>query len=249
MPSKARAGLPARALVLGVLTVVTTTTQAQTESATDQVSEEASETEDTPPDMLDAQAFLFERIQRLENALWALTGTVEELEYKLEMLNQQQLTSYRDLDRRIVEMGSGGIDSDTAADVPLPEGDSEEDLYRRAFGLLEQENYSESLAAFLELDEKYPNGAYVPESWYWQGELHLRTEPADVEQARQRFVQLLTWYPNDRRVPEAMLKLGTVYQQLGDEAKGQEYLQRVVDEHPSSAAAAIAKQYLELPAE
>ena len=244
---KAQASYPAWAFLvaLGMLICLAPIAQVQAEAEFDQGSEEESDLEDSPPDMLDAQAFLFERIQRLENALWALTGTVEELQYKLEELSQQQFNSYRDLDRRILEMGTPGAAGESPGEAPLPEGDSEEDLYRRAFGLLKQENYAESLAVFLELNEKHPNGIYVAESWYWQGELHLRSEPADLEQARQIFGQLIIWYPTDRRVPEAMFKLGLVYQQLGDEEKALEYLRRVVDEHPASAAAAKARNYLE----
>ena len=198
--------------------------------------------EDLAPAMSDAQVFLYERIQHLENALWALTGKVEELEYMLESLSNQQINSYRDLDRRILALGQPGSHiSDTEAE--LPDGDSEEELYRRAFGLLEKQAFVESLAAFENLSEKYPNGKYVAESWYWQGELSLKSDPANLEAARQKFVQLITWYPNDRRAPEAMFKLGAVYEQLGDSETAKEYLSRVVDEYPNSTVAKLAEEY------
>lgn len=232
-------GISARAFVVLVTTLVLGQDNGS-QPATNQSS--GSNGEDIAPEMTDAQAFLYERIQRLENALWALTGKVEELEYKLESLSDQQLNSYRDLDRRILALNQPE-DRNSIQETELPEGDSEQELYRRAFGLLERQDFDESLAGFEELTEKYPNGQYVAESWYWQGELHLKSDPPNLESARQKFVQLITWYPDDRRAPEAMFKLGSVYQQLGDDKKAKEHLQRVVDEYPDSNVAKIAREY------
>ena len=60
----------------------------------------------------------------------------------------------------------------------------------------------------------------------------------DLEASRQAFVQVVSLWPEHPKVPDALYKLGVVYDQLGVQSDATRYFQRVLAEHPDSAAAA-----------
>ena len=59
-------------------------------------------------------------------------------------------------------------------------------------------------------------------------------------------MQVINLYPDHQKVPDALYKLGVVYQGLGDDTKALEYLQRVQEAHPQSPAAVLANKYAEV---
>jgi TolA-binding protein len=79
------------------------------------------------------------------------------------------------------------------------------------------------------------------------GELYLVVEPVDPESARQNFQVLLDQYPNDRKVPDALYKLGRVHALKGNQERSREYLQRVISEYGADGhpAAQLAKDFLD----
>ena len=68
-------------------------------------------------------------------------------------------------------------------------------------------------------------------------------QPQDLESSRQSFTMLLSQYPDNSKVPDALYKLGVVYHQLGDTQRSLEFLNRVRSEHPQSSAAGLAQTY------
>ena len=68
--------------------------------------------------------------------------------------------------------------------------------------------------------------------------------PPDPELARQNFKLLLDQYPADAKVPDALYKLGLVHFIKGNRQRSREYLEEVIREYPSHAAAQLARQFL-----
>jgi len=64
-------------------------------------------------------------------------------------------------------------------------------------------------------------------------------QPPDLEQARQSFNQLLTQYPTNSKVPDALYKLGRVHFMKGNRDKSREYLDRVINEYGSTNSSAV----------
>ena len=195
---------------------------------------------------------LFHRLQILQQEVRELRGAVEEQAYQIQRLTRQQKEQYIDLDQRLVSMRNdpGSPGAETPAPVPRPSRSSptapdsappERDAYTRAFDLMKDSRFEESMDAFNQLITDYPNGQYTPNAFYWLGELYLVTD--EVEQARQSFAQVLALYPQHRKAVDAMYKLGVAYHRLGDNERALEYLNRVVDEHPDSTAAGLARSY------
>ena len=80
---------------------------------------------------------------------------------------------------------------------------------------------------------------------YWLGELYLLD--GDSASAKKHFETLLGQFGDNRRVPDAMFKLGRIYHQEGDVAKAKDILDRVVNEYAGSDSTAprLAREYLQ----
>ena len=204
------------------------------------------------------------RVQQLEADVRRLTGLLEEATQALRALEAQSLERYVDLDRRLAQGGStasaqhgapAGSDVIGPAGVALPGADAtnarsvnaqegEEPAYRAAYEKVRERDFNNAVLAFTEFLSNYPFGRYAPNAHYWLGELYLVVEPPDPELARQNFKLLLDQYPADPKVPDALYKLGRVQFIKGNRQRSREYLDEVIQEYPSHAAAQLARQFL-----
>lgn len=204
------------------------------------------------------------RVQQLEADVRRLTGLLEEATQALRALEAQSLERYVDLDRRLAQGGStasaqhgapagsdmmgpagvalAGAEATNARSVNAQEG--EEPAYRAAYEKVRERDFNNAVLAFTEFLSNYPFGRYAPNAHYWLGELYLVVEPPDPELARQNFKLLLDQYPADPKVPDALYKLGRVQFIKGNRQRSREYLDEVIREYPSHAAAQLARQFL-----
>ncbi len=199
---------------------------------------------------------LFHQLQVLQGELQTLRGMVEELRFQIERLAKDQQAQYSDLDQRLMTLRGGGPSPSTgdaaagnsspdrspsAPNLPLEEGESEQQAYTAAFNLMRDRAFDESAEAFKQMIESYPNGQFTPNGYYWLGELHLAQ--GDTEKARQNFAQVVNLYADHTKVPDALYKLGVVHHRLGDNQRALEFLDRVQAESPDSSAAGLARTY------
>ena len=201
------------------------------------------------------------RVQQLEADVRRLTGLLEEATQALRALESQSLERYVDLDRRIANGGGAplAIASDTGpavtaaavnTDAAAGSGRTveaqagEEAAYRAAYELVRDKAFAEAVDAFTVFLGDFPYGRYAPNAHYWLGELYLVIDPPDPELARQNFKLLLDQYPADAKVPDALYKLGRVQFIKGNRQRSREYLDEVIREFPSHAAAQLARQFL-----
>ena len=205
------------------------------------------------------------RVQQLESDVRQLNGLLEETLQALRELEAQSLERYVDLDRRMAagaplaqsdgedrgvptsDAGSPSQSGSANAAAPgraVQAQEGEEAAYRAAYELVKGREFDDAVAAFNEFLSDYPFGRYAPNAHYWLGELYLVVEPPDPELARQNFKLLLDQYPADPKVPDALYKLGRVQFIKGNRQRSQEYLDEVIREYPSHAAAQLARQFL-----
>ena len=199
------------------------------------------------------------RVQQLESDVRRLNGLLEEATQALRLLEAQSLERYVDLDRRLASGVAVELDetagsesmlstnkaSETSAAgraVEVQEG--EEAAYRSAYELVREREFDDAVAAFTAFLADFPFGRYAPNAHYWLGELYLVLDPPDPELARQNFKLLLDQYPADPKVPDALYKLGRVQFIKGNRQRSKEYLDEVIREYPSHAAAQLARQFL-----
>ena len=199
------------------------------------------------------------RVQQLEADVRRLNGLLEEATQALRLLEAQSLERYVDLDRRLASGAAAGVEegggsTDVAPTTVAPETpmagravdaqEGEEAAYRAAYELVREREFDEAVAAFTAFLADFPFGRYAPNAHYWLGELYLVLDPPDPELARQNFKLLLDQYPADPKVPDALYKLGRVQFIKGNRQRSKEYLDEVIREYPSHAAAQLARQFL-----
>ena len=201
---------------------------------------------------------LYYEFQLMQDEVRRLHGVVEELNHRMDRLEQEQRERYIELDQRLQELRDGAGDTgnaDAGPDAPLnvpPVPRTEREAYNVAIELVnaarplpeseQRPQYRRALALFQDIINSYPNGEFTANAFYWRGELHLALK--EYEDAREAFAQVDLLYDDHPKVPDALYKLGEVYNMLGDTESAREYLTRVVNDYPTSTAAGLARRYL-----
>ncbi|MFP6682447.1 MAG: tol-pal system protein YbgF, partial [Gammaproteobacteria bacterium] len=118
-----------------------------------------------------------------------------------------------------------------------------ETAYRDAFGLLKAGRYEESIMAFNEFLQLYPNSQYADNAQYWLGETHYvkrEFEPAVVE-----YRKLIETYPASKKQSHAMLKIGYSYHELGQLAQASAVLENLRNRYSGTTAARLAEERIQ----
>jgi len=110
---------------------------------------------------------------------------------------------------------------------------NEQQLYRQALNLLlEDEAYQNAINLFQQYMDVYADGRYLTNALYWQGAaLEL---VGNYSQAIVVLQRLINEHPQDPKAPTAMLRLGTVYQEMGDSAQAAANWQRISELYPDA---------------
>ena len=130
------------------------------------------------------------------------------------------------------------------AGVAIASPQTEQELYREALNLLlEDEAFTESISLFQQYIERYPRGRYLTNTLYWQGAaMELAGLHAQSILVLQR---LINEFPADAKAPTALLRLGTVYRKMGENAQAASQWRRIAEDYPESVSEIeIANEYL-----
>lgn len=119
---------------------------------------------------------------------------------------------------------------------------SEQVDYDKTLHLLREGRFEKAIAGFQDFLRNHPDSPLAGNSQYWLGEAYYVTR--DFDNAKAAFINLGVNYPNNEKLPEALLKLGNIYQELGDKVKAREVLQQLLQTYPSSQAAGLAQKRL-----
>ncbi|MFV9616581.1 MAG: tol-pal system protein YbgF [Gammaproteobacteria bacterium] len=197
-------------------------------------------------------------IQSLREEISALREQTEQQEYELESMKQRQRNLYLDMDRRInnVEAG-GGNSARVASPVPPPGaatsttiipvvtgGDKDgQEVYSKAFALLKEGRYDQSIQAFESFKVSYPDSKYADNAQYWLGEANYVSR--DYKKALTAFQQLIAQYPESSKNSGARLKIGYVYFELKNWSAARDALQQVITLYPDTTVAKKANERLQ----
>ena len=197
-------------------------------------------------------------IQSLREEISSLRENVEQQEYELQSMKQRQRNLYLDMDRRINNAEAGSRNTVTfAAPVPPPNasvnntaapaavaGDVDgQDVYSKAFALLKEGQYKQSIVAFEKFKASYPNSKYADNAQYWLGEASYVSR--DYKKALTEFQQLVAQYPDSSKISGARLKVGYVYFELKNWSAARDALQQVVTLYPGTTVAKKANERLQ----
>ncbi len=209
-----------------------------------------------------SQGELLLQLEQLRQETQALRGLMEELSYQLGEMSSDQKTRYLDLDQRLGELvriqkqsvasqQSSPVKtlvdpadgSQTVIDsVALPEV-SDQDAYNKAFELIRERQFEESLVEMERFLSRYPDSELVLDAKFWRGQVF------DVlgqdESAIEAFKGLILVAPDYRRILQVKVKLGKLLIKNQDVLNGQKILQEVISQAPESVESGLASRELE----
>ena len=114
--------------------------------------------------------------------------------------------------------------------------------YDRAVGLLLQNrDLDGAIVAFQNHIDKYPNSAFIPNAYYWLGEIYDLRDQKDL--ALQSFRIVVDIYTDHNKAMDARFKLGKLYHKLGQDQVAKQLLEAAAQSN--GGASAKARAYLE----
>jgi tol-pal system protein YbgF len=195
---------------------------------------------------------MLSQLEALQQETQALRNSVETLQYDVEQGNTRQRDLYLDIDQRLQAMEKT---SATAQDVSVLEGGSltpgqlpvpggtDRANYQAAFELLKQGRYDQAGMALQQFMVTFPDSTLSDNAQYWLAETHYVTQ--DYQTALPEFQQVLEKYPDSRKLPDALLKIGYCNYELSQWDDARRALAAVVADYPETTAARLATQRLE----
>lgn len=119
----------------------------------------------------------------------------------------------------------------------------EQTAYEAAFGMLREGRYEQAIDAFQNFLNAYPGSNLADDAQYWLGEAYYINR--DFDKAKTALLAVGTNYPQSDKLPDTLLRLGFVYEELGDRRRAREVWQKLVQAYPDSQAASLAQRRLQ----
>jgi tol-pal system protein YbgF len=114
----------------------------------------------------------------------------------------------------------------------------EEAQYLKSFDAIKAGKYDDAIRGFHGMLEKYPQGNYSDNAWYWMGKSYYVKR--DYPNALQSYRSLLEKFPASPKVPDSLLETGIIQQEQKKNDQARAAYQRVLKEYPNSQAATLA---------
>lgn len=114
--------------------------------------------------------------------------------------------------------------------------------YKRYYDALRAGNHSYAVTGFRNFVQRFPHHDYADNSQYWLGEAFY--DQKRYESALVEFRKVVDNHPEGNKVPDALLKLGYCYNQLGESEKARAVWEQIIRVYPKSNPATLAKTKL-----
>jgi len=193
---------------------------------------------------------LAQRIDRLQADVRGLRGEVELLQNQSEGGKAQSRSLYGDLEKRLAALETlGGVGSAGpaaagagAGAIVTPAGAGEQGSYDAAFNALKGADYPKAIASFKSFLGAYPASPLASNAQYWLGEAYYVNR--EFPNALGAFQRVITEWPDSRKAPDALVKVGFTQAALGKTSEARDALENVQKRYPGTEAAALAADRL-----
>ena len=194
------------------------------------------------------------QLQLFQQEMMELRGMVEQLKHEFSRLKLIQDDRYLELDARLQQALKANISvpqpvaeelgEAVAAVAVADENLGEKELYETIQILIRNRQYEMAITQLEALIVRFPDGEYTANTYYWLGQVQAAKTNPDFEKARQALAQVISYFPEHSKVPDAAYALGKVYHKLGDCERATDLLQTVINQYPKKSAAKLAGSYL-----
>jgi tol-pal system protein YbgF len=124
-----------------------------------------------------------------------------------------------------------GTQTSAVTPYELP-GNTPQEQYEYAFGLLRQANYPEAEKAFAAFVQKNPNDVLAGNAQYWLGETYYVR--GDYQRAAVAFAEGFQKYPNSGKAADNLLKLGMSLGEMGKTQDACTALSELLSKYPGA---------------
>jgi tol-pal system protein YbgF len=185
--------------------------------------------------------------QRQMESMLEIRKTVEDLQRGQRLmasslgLQELVVTSETGLqkEKKAEQAQSGAVEVKTASKPPSSDA---EVLYDEAFQLFQGGKFEAARAEFSSYLERYPKTDLADNAQFWLGECYYSEKK--YREAIAAYEKTIKDYPESDKVSSALLKQGMAFLELGDKTAGKILLKKVVQGHPQSNQAKIARNKL-----
>ena len=191
------------------------------------------------------------RLARLEEEMRALTGKVEQLEFRIDQIATDGTRRIGDLEFRLVELEGGDVTTlgettllggaiDTAA-APAPRAAgpgvqlavSEQSDFDTAKASLESGDLTAAVAGFRKFLADYPGGPLAAEAMFHIGE--AETRQGAHKSAAKAYLDSFTAAPDGPYAASSLMKVGLALGMLGKPAEACQTLNEVLIRYPGTS--------------
>lgn len=189
---------------------------------------------------------LAQRMERLQTDLRTLRGDVEVLQNQSEGGKNQARSLYGDLEKRLAALETlGGVGAPGMGAMP-PAGAAaaagEQASYDMAFNALKGADYPKAIQNFKGFLTTFPSSPLASNAQYWLGEAYYVTR--EYDEAILAFRKVTTDWPDSRKAPDALVKVGFTQAAMGRTADARATLEDVTRRFPGTEAATLASDRL-----
>lgn len=197
---------------------------------------------------------LLQRIEQLEKEVRYIRGELEIQRHQLEGLPQQR-TVIENSANPPAAVAPTSPSNASAPPLAVPErtpavssasppaDGTEQADFDAALAEWREGRYLEAITAWQGFLDAHPNSKRASDAQYWLGEAYYINR--DYHSAKEAFINLGLNDPQSARLPDALLKLGYIYGELGDIARAREVLQKLMHVYPDTQAARLAERRLQ----
>ena len=146
----------------------------------------------------------------------------------------------------VVTLTTGLMPGGEANAAPGHIQDASHRLYDRVMDEFRHRDYEAALAGFRFFLEIHGQSILASNAQYWMGECQYRM--GRYKEALTAFYNVVSYYPLSQKLGASTLKIGQIYTKLGDKEKARMMYDRVLDQHPDSPEAEVARKALETAA-
>ena len=170
------------------------------------------------------------RITELSDALARANGQIEQLNRQVSELKADQANGYKALDERLRAL------------EPIPTEQLIQQSFDTAVSLTQNGDYAKANRAWAQHLKSNPDQANNADVQYWYGVAQYGAQ--SYRNAITRLQTFMQQYPQDERIPHAMLTIGSAQIASGQKAAGIATLQQLIKNHPNHAAAQTAEKVI-----